>query len=437
MRAPEFAVILVPTTFMGGTLPVLTKLFAAESAAGRTVRDRLGWNVGMLYSLNTWGAVSGAFLAGYLLIGIFGVRGTLLLTAALNLAIAGLIYSLEPSVPAQRASAPPPLREKRRWPDLLILMAIGLSGCTAFLYEVAWTRTLSMIIGSSIYAFSTMLSVFLAGIALGSFLYAKFSTGRRAYKREIVGFGLIEAGIALSALLLLPFFNAAPSLFLKLFQLYGKDFLGYQLIQFPICFVAMLIPTTFFGASLPLACRIYGGPSVEDKAVGRAVGDVYAANTVGSIVGSLAAGFALIPLLGLQNTIHAAASINLGLAVVLLYLGWKERLWARGAALASLLLFVAIYFPAAPELKRSELLRGVYHNPRLLLRQRVYRDWSEPKLLFYGEGLHASVAVVEQKRGSSVSKRLMINARDVAGARSHPETPECRHHHERCARRKG
>src|SRR6185436_1623577 len=175
-----FVVLLVPTTCMGGTLPVLAQGLAVD-------RARPGRTVGALYALNTFGAVVGVMAAGYGLLPLFGNRLTSWLAAAANLAIGGLALAWSrragqaapaaapaPAVPAvavaapagEAIEAPPPV------PLALVAGALAVSGAVSMLGEIAWTRALALVIGSSTYAFTAMLVAFLVGIAAGAAAYA-------------------------------------------------------------------------------------------------------------------------------------------------------------------------------------------------------------------------------------------------------------------------
>lgn len=437
----SFVVILIPTALMGGTLPVLSKYFVGQT-------EDIGSNVGILYSVNTWGAVLGAFATGYILIMLLGVKGTLYLAATINLAIAGVVFLLvkgvaplpvrqrETSVVTPKIS-PPSLLTTRY--SLLVLIAIGLSGFTALTYEVVWTRVLSMVLGSSVYAFATMLCAFLAGIALGSMIYAKFSGSRTLqgaketqaetcdyHTRSIVNFGFLEAGIGISVLLLIPVFAILPFTFLKIFKVIGQNFVGFQFFQFLLAFGVMLIPTTLFGATIPLACKIYSGS--RQKAVGTSVGNIYAANTIGAILGSILAGFVFIHLIGLQKTITIVAMINIGLAIILINFapfgsrtlkGAKtqakacgylmERRWVRGLVTCLLLFFSISYVIAALQWNKKIIASGIYQYAPDYLREsslnpkkegEIWKRKMEGKeMLFYKEGTHFTVCVQKHQSG--------------------------------------
>lgn len=428
-----FITILIPTALMGGTLPVLSKYFVGQT-------EDIGSNVGILYSVNTWGAVLGAFATGYILIMLLGVEGTLYVAAATNLAIAGVVFLLakgvaplamrqrETSVVTPKIS-PPSLLATRY--SLLVLIAIGLSGFTALTYEVVWTRVLSMVLGSSVYAFATMLCAFLAGIALGSMIYAKFSGGVGLYARnntptkDYTTFGFLEGAIGVSVLLLIPVFGILPFTFLKIFKTVGQNFVGFQFFQFLLAFGVMLVPTTLFGATVPLACKIYSGS--RQNMVGSSVGNVYAANTIGAILGSILAGFAFVHLIGLQKTITIVAMINVGLAIILINFapfgsrtlkGAKtqakacgylmERRWVRGLVTCFVIFFTIPYVLSLPQWNKKIITSGIYQYAPDFEKDteqiagadlEKWKKWVDEEILYYKEGRLFTVAVKKSSRG--------------------------------------
>ena len=133
----------------------------------------------------------------------------------------------------------------------LTVVGLGISGAASMMYEVAWTRALALVIGSSTYAFSTMLVTFLTGLALGSYLYSRVAGRLRITP---VFFGGLQLGIGLSALLVTPFFDRIPELFLRIFQISQSP--GFmKVVQFFISALAMFIPTLFMGATFPARSR--------------------------------------------------------------------------------------------------------------------------------------------------------------------------------------
>jgi len=440
----SFIMILIPTTLMGGTLPVLTKWFAQKF--------EIGYSVGILYSVNTWGAVIGAFLTGYVLIMILGVKGTLYLASAINITLAGVVFLLSRQIllfpPLSKGDAgglKPVVIKNSQLPTFnsqLILIAVAISGFTALTYEVVWTRVLSMVLGSSVYAFATMLCAFLAGIALGSIIYAKSPFSPPLSKGErggFVNFGYIQAGIGVSVLLLIPIFGILPMGYLKLFMSFGSNFAGFQFMQFLMAFGVMIIPTTLFGMTIPLACKIIssekyplnpptspfikggkegGFPKGEIGGlnIGSSVGNVYAANTMGAILGSILAGFALIPLVGLQKTITIVAMVNVALAIILLNFGLKERKLQRALMTSFLLFFSISYVLAIPEWNKNIIASGIYNYVAELTQgssdniKSEKKMWKERirkrKILFYKEGAHFTVSVTKLPLKDTISLQI-------------------------------
>src|SRR3989441_9233725 len=172
-------VLLIPTTLMGGTLPVLTRAFTGAD------RSELQRSLGLLYGLNTLGAVVGTALAGFFLIEFVGVRASLWGTAAVNLVLGAIALRLSrspagaPGHVAVLATPGPPDagHEAGERPSVALrntaLVLLGLTAFAALLDEIAWTRVLVMIVGGSTYAFTLVLLVFLLGIGIGSGLVAR------------------------------------------------------------------------------------------------------------------------------------------------------------------------------------------------------------------------------------------------------------------------
>ncbi len=339
-----FLILLLPTTLMGGTLPVLSKFFVREvEGLGRKVAD--------LYALNTFGAVVGSAAAGFVLLPAIGVKITTILAAAINLGIGTLSVMADRWVRASRdAAAPaPPVLEPAalaRPPDepaplvtWLVLAGTTLSGAASMIYEVAWTRVLSLVIGSSIYAFSAMLTTFLVGLALGSFLFARI-WGRRGVDAAL--FGWLEVAVGFVALVLAPTFERIPELVLAILQRMSPSASSALLTQFAVSFLAMIVPTTIIGAAFPCAVQICARVLPR---VGRDLGQVYSANTLGTIVGAILAGFLLVPSVGAQAAMMAAAAMNatIGLAVITAS-GPARPVWRRAVALPLAVLFTAAVF---------------------------------------------------------------------------------------------
>ncbi|RKU29474.1 hypothetical protein C6497_06080 [Candidatus Poribacteria bacterium] len=319
-----FGILLIPSTLMGGTLPVLTRFFVKRL-------EQLGTNIGILYALNTFGAVIGTVAAGFFLIQALGIKWTLGVAIAINLGVA-LIALLLDQISQKSENAEDASRkqiketaEQDTEPEIhfgksrlplrnIVLIAIGISGFSALSYEVLWTRILVFFLGSTTYAFATMLAAFLFGIALGSMILARWVD---RIKQPVITFGLIQLGIGFFAVILMPAFEELYGVSSALQSTFGAS----RFWAFFSCFLVMSLPTFLMGASFPLVTKIYTG---NEQQLGRSIGNVYAVNTVGSILGAFCAGFILIPLLNIRPSIILMVALNTGIGCLLVLTGWRS-----------------------------------------------------------------------------------------------------------------
>ncbi len=176
---------------------------------------------------------------------------------------------------------------------------------TALVYQVVWTRPLQLIFGSSIYAVSAILTTFLAGSALGSYLFRNRADNA---KNPLLLFATLELGIGLFGLLLPLLFQAVNSAYFFIASVPSLQFL-----QFALVFIVLIIPSTLFGATWPVVHRAY----VDGDKIGKDAGKLYSFNSFGSFLGPLAAGFMLIPLLGIFTTSMLIAALNILIAVMI------------------------------------------------------------------------------------------------------------------------
>lgn len=358
-------VLLLPTTLMGATLPILSQVLARDET-------KRGGRLGALYAANTFGGVAGILAVAFFALRSLGVRGTIGAVAALDLAVALGVGGLSLLTDgASRAPASGGVEEGAgRQPTSLerrALWAFAASGFAALGYEVLWFRVITLVTLNAVYSFSIMLATFLVGIAAGS---AAASLWIDRAGRAGAVLGMLQVCIAASTSLVL---FLLPRLAVVVGHAVSPDTIPEQIAaEFFGSGVVMLVPTLLMGASFPVAARIYGGGT---SAVGLRVGRLYALNTVGSMAGAFVAGFVMIPLLGLQRSSLALALLNLaaGGAVLLAVPARAGRRVAAGLALA-----VAAAFLLPP---------GAYLGAQYA--------WS-PRLIFYSEGVGATVAVFER-----------------------------------------
>lgn len=407
------ALLIVPTACMGATLPIV-----AQFAARRL--ESLGGCVGRLYAVNTTGAVLGTAAAGFLLLPSVGVTLTNQVAVALNVAVgltaigAGLrltspggspalagsaAEAASPKVPAGPAAPEPEARRTA----IVALGAVALSGALAMVYEVAWTRALALVLGSSVYAFTVMLTTFLVGLAAGSYLAA-----RRVDRVAEPGLalGVIQLLIGLAAFAGLAILAELPYLFLRLFAWSAGRHALLLGLEFLIAGALILVPALLSGAVFPVCVRLTAGAREWPEAdasgmmvVGRTVGSLYALNTLGAIVGSFVGGFVLLPAVGIRGALLLAVLLNLGCAFALsVVLPTRRRGVRLPLAAGAPLLALAVPL-VAPEWQALTMSSGVaIYAPGLqrLSRQEFQRYRERAHLLWYEEGLTTTVSVEEQ-----------------------------------------
>ncbi len=390
-----FAVLLVPTFLMGGTLPVLTRAFARDRS------EELRGELALFYGLNTVGGFLGCLAAGYVLIEFAGLRSSLLATGALNLALGasalGLARwpALESAGSGSRESEPVFTPDPGEATRRLATWLIALTAFASLLYEIAWTRVLILVVGGSTYAFTTILACFLLGIGLGSLI----AIGHGKPPRELlVRAALVQGAVAVLASLLFPFFRALPVYVVATLQ--GSFFTPVELLLLHGLAVAVVVipPALGMGLSFPLLAEL---ASERGGATGREVGHAYFANTLGSIAGAVITGFLLIHLIGSEHTLVIGVVINVAAAVALAW--WLYRDEPGGAApraleripvaLGLLALVIALGTPSWSNrlLDRGAAIYGRVRLDREAL-GRYLRGYGAEQLSFE-EGWNAAVSV--------------------------------------------
>lgn len=295
-----FAIILVPTACMGATLPLLNRFLIRQES-------HVGPRTGLLYGLNTAGAVVGVLLATFLLLPSMGLQWVQAIAVAVNLLIFGLAWVLfrslrehntEPEALERGPGETIPAASRLLHPVTLVLLA---SGAVSFLYEVLWTRMLGQLVGSSIYAFGIMLAAFLSGIALGGLVVGRFA-GSPSQARTRLAYAQILIGVLGMCCFL--FISSWP---VAEFSMSAK---------FWVAGLIMLPATLAIGATFPLAVRAV---AASEREIGQVSARIYSFNTLGAILGAVGTGFLLLPWLGFSGTAKLAMLVNLLLALVLIY----------------------------------------------------------------------------------------------------------------------
>ncbi len=391
----SFVLLVFPTLLMGATLPVLSRFYVRSFA-------QFGRRVGDLYATNTLGAVIGCALGGFFLIPVYGMRATVYVAAGVNMLIAIVILIVdrlrdpepvaeEAEAEARSQDAASAAAQGSTYLDWVLLGSFALSGFASLVYENAWTRSLTLVIGSSIYSFTTMLVTFLIGLALGGFIYARVLGNREA---RLSTFGLLELWVGLSALATIPLFERLPLIFVRLLHGFGDTFTVFLYLQIFLSALVMFIPTILLGMTFPLVARLFTQSLYR---VGSGVGSSYAANTVGAVLGAFAGGFILIPNIGVQNTIICGVVLNLAIGCWLIVSDARLSFLPRYALGLAVLILAAIVPFKVKRWDPNILTSGVtFYNERYealpsdsLRVEEMKRD----EVLFYREGLTTTVSV--------------------------------------------
>ena len=384
----SFAVLLVPCVLMGGTLPVLTR-FAVQS------REKVGARLSILYGLNTLGAAAGCFVTGFFLLETLGQSGTNILAVSVNLVVLIVVLTLrvlagEAPREATTASpqAPPAAAESAASPRValpsepvraLLLLVAFVSGFATMAVEVLWVRYLVFVVPNSQYSFTSILGVLLFGLALGSLLYKVFlaRTGWQLLSLALIEMALAPATLAALVLGAHAAMGSGPQGFIAGGPLSG----GFFKVKGGAVFLAavtVFAPSVLIGVVFPLVAAAY---TKSVAAVGRSVGSVYAVNTLGSILGSLAPILFLVRWLGIQNGILAVAALDFALGVLILpAAAAKRRSLLPAAAVA--VAFVAMWRLTPPNLTQEIFFSNPDHKG------------AHHEVLFYREGPTATVTVI-------------------------------------------
>jgi spermidine synthase len=442
-----FILLILPAGLMGGTMPVLCQFYISRI-------DHLGTRTGRLYGLNTIGAAFGAMLCGFVLINSFGAQKTLYIAAGINFFVGILcilvsrrketFFTRNPSVSRTSKN---PVRQKNHAVSqsthsagpisTCALCLFAVSGFCAMAYQVFWTRLITLLIGPTTYSFTLVVSTFIIGLSAGSIIFGRLGD---KIKRVFLLLVITQIAAAGSALAVSHFLGNSQFLFAKLIYQIQDDFETMMLVQSLILFVILISPTLFLGAAFPLVSRIY---THSISMIGKSIGVAYAINTIGAIIGSFAAGFILIPLVGKENGLKLVILFQF-MAAFLAYLhgwfsGWFETgdkryieryQWIAAPTLAIAAVFLISFYPSW---NRNILSRGWYRNfqdievvlerttwsdafrfgPELLAQQQ-----NNLELVFYGDGI-GGFTTVEKETTSIGTIEYALNNSGKPDASSH------------------
>ena len=397
--AMGFIVMIVPTALMGATLPLVVK--AAATRAGR-LREQIG----VLYGSNAAGAIAGTLAAGLYLIPGFGIRHSFFVAAAMNAAVGttALLLSALAKDDAQTIDAGPTLRSGAtiesgatvapvldRTRLRIVLAVFALSGVTSLGLEVVWFRVLTLFIRPTVYSFSSMLATVLIGIALGSYLVTPLLTKRLRWMTTLAVLQLATGIVALLSFWPLVYLPAFTESLTPIVARVLPEFLAFPLAG---SLLAILPAALLMGLAFPIGLHLWtvGVTGHGEHTAGR-IGLFYALNVSGAIVGSLLAGFVLLPMLGSKTSLILLASLIFASGLVLAAASEGSRLARLTLAGVAIVGFgLALAFSPDP------------------FDQFVAQRFPAHKIIWREEGVEATVVVHESGR-----RMMTINGNHQAG----------------------
>ena len=417
--AASALLLLVPTTLMGATLPILARYLVSRPWE----LGRVGLRLGTLYSVNLFGAVAGSFLAGFVLMPLLGVRATNLVAAGFNFALAAAVLvavavasrtQRRPTLDELAATlvvadtarqdlpvAPPGAAARR-----LVLAGFGLSGLTAMTLQVLWSRALAVVLGSSIFSFTLILLAFLIGLGSGSAVFGRLADRETNPVRAL---GLLHLTVVAAVGLSYVVSDELPFFFAWLLSSSSASVDAIQVCQFVAACVTVLPATFLMGGVFPFTVRVV---SARFESIGRDLGGAYAVNTLGAITGSFLAGFVVLPSLGLQKGIYAAALITLVVATALLLVApatsRRRRMLFVGCAVV-----MAVGGPLLPRWNLVNFSMGFFRVSMArdyIERREAHKEWQTPELVYYRDGYSTTVSVDKWGKTFSMKNNGKVDA---------------------------
>ena len=371
--------ILPQCVLLGMTFPLLS------AGILRRYPDHPGGSLAMLYFSNSIGAAIGVLVSGFWLVALVGLPGTIVTAGLLNVAIAIVVWALI-KLDAGAESLPIVATRSAQTSGVdrtaaLFLVAAGVTGAASFIYEIGWIRMLSLVLGSTTHSFELMLSAFIAGLAFGG-LWIRRRIDAIANATAFAGW--VQVAMGLMAVATLPLYVKTFDWMAAMLSNLARTGGGYDLFTVFSHAVALIImvPATFLaGTTLPLFTHVL----LRTEHGERAIGQVYAANTVGSILGVVFAVHIGMPALGLKSLIGTGAALDILLGLLLLYCSAPEKqlrsvLSAAVAAAAILAVVATVHF------EPRRLASGVYRYRRVELNDNA-------KVMYYKDGKTATVSL--------------------------------------------
>ncbi len=374
--------ILPQSILLGATFPLMS------AGIIRRFPETPGHSLAILYFSNSLGAAIGVLVSGFVLIGAVGLPGTILTAGLINIFLALVVWLL-----CRREDFPSKISQKNADQQLskkvfvAVLLCAGLTGAASFLYEIGWIRMLSLVLGSSTYAFELMLSAFILGLALGGYWIRKSIDH---LTNPIKTLGLIQIAMGILALTTLISYGYSFEWMSYALSALTKTDQGYTLFNVfshGIALILMLPATICAGMTLPLLTYYLISKGYGESSIGR----IYAANTLGAIIGIIIGIQLIMPALGVKNLITIGGGVDILLGLVLLwYAGqsFNKKRWSFVAITACAILMASVLWVKLDPIKMAS---GVYRNGKIS---------TDNTILFHKDGKTASIDLIEYPSGT-------------------------------------
>lgn len=375
--------ILPQSLLLGATFPLMS------GGVLRLDPQASGGTVALLYFANSIGAVAGVLWSGFWLISAVGLPGTLQVAGSINVGLAACVYALVKSGRKEAVAAPSPRQDAAgnralRW----ILWAAAITGAASFCYEIAWIRMLSMVLGASTHSFELMLAAFILGLALGGLWIRKRIDTLQNPKLFL---GIVQLAMGSLALATLPLYNHAFDIMATAMNGLSRSENGYALFSLTGHAIAMLVmlPATFCaGMTLPLLTLILWRSHRGE----RAIGQVYAANTLGAIVGVIAAVHLVLPVVGLKGLMLFGTLLDGALGLYLIAGTFAAATAPRRYAWLAAFTLAWLACLTSVDLDPRRMAGGVFRHAAATVKEGI-------EVLSWKDGKTASIGLTRDGRG--------------------------------------
>jgi spermidine synthase len=364
--------ILPQSILLGATFPLMSGGYI------RNFPDSPGKSISLLYFSNSIGAAIAVLISSFYLISTFGLPGSLIVAGLINILIAVIVYGLARNL-KQNTNKKAVRKADQNW-KLLILCAAFFTGMASFIYEIAWIRMLSMVLGASTHSFELMLSAFITGLGIGGFWIRSRIDNLKNPARFLAKIQIIMGIFALSTITLYNFSFEIMAFFMDALDETKRGYVLFSLASHSIALLIMLPTTICAGMTLPLFTFILLRKGQGEQCIGQ----IYSANTIGAITGVLFAIFLGMPLLSLKGTIITGAVIDILVGLVI-FKTITSSVKRNYLAYVSLSLFILI-IGYSTNFNTKRMASGVF-------RYGIPELDSKSEILFHKDGKTASVSI--------------------------------------------